>query len=182
MDKSLVNYTYSIIQTADKGFATVANIGGSMSFVKLDSLGNSCTPFVPGGIIANGGLITTSGGIVTGIDSGRMGSGGSLSTGSTITTICADTPTSVQEMQQNQNVNIYPIPSTGKVIFSLVGNGYQAINIYDELGGNIYKRTLFADKENSILEMDLSYCPNGVYIVQILKDTEVLTRKIIIQK
>ncbi len=70
-------------------------------------------------------------------------------------------------------VKIYPNPSKG--LFTVQGNGLHFIEIIN-VNGQIINKSLIEDKQFNI---DLSKQPKGIYMVKIVTDKGIVTRKII---
>jgi hypothetical protein len=173
------NYVYSLIQTNDGGFATIEE---GPYFVKLDSLGNSCLPEDSGGIVGIGGSNTTTGGIITSSDSGRMGSGGTIINGANLTTICK--VTSIEELNKEvETIEAYPNPSNGKFIIQIVNENWliesYGIEIYNIMGEKIYSQFT---THNSQFTIQLNDQPNGIYFIRLMGVDKEITGKIILQK
>ncbi len=77
-------------------------------------------------------------------------------------------------------VNIYPNPSR-EGIFNVQGNSTSSIEVYNMLGESVFKMDAkwVASKGN---KLDLTNMPNGMYFLQLKTGTEMVTRKIVINK
>lgn len=84
-----------------------------------------------------------------------------------------DSLTGVVELE-NMKVSIYPNPNNG--IFMIEGQE-GALEIYNSIGEIVYSNKI--TMQNT--EIDLSSHPKGVYLVQMLLDDRVISRKILIQ-
>jgi len=94
-----------------------------------------------------------------------------------------DIPLGLNSLNDHLNLaKIYPIPSKGIVSIEMYGTGFENVIITDELGREVYTNILDASQYNITLHPDLSIQPNGIYIVQILTERGVITRKLIIEK
>lgn len=79
-------------------------------------------------------------------------------------------------------INIYPNPSTGLIY--ITGNttilNNSIITVTDHLGRQLSK--IKNNSGNNIKIINLSKVPNGIYYIQIKHPSEIITRKIVIQK
>jgi hypothetical protein len=82
----------------------------------------------------------------------------------------------------NTGISIYPVPSRGPLTFTFSGQGFELLNIMDELGNPVYSQSLNSQNNSSTLHIDLSNLDNGLYIARITTKSSVITRKIILQK
>ncbi|MDR0438577.1 MAG: M28 family peptidase [Bacteroidales bacterium] len=74
----------------------------------------------------------------------------------------------------NPEILIYPNPTTGKLNLKTGGRRIKNIEVFDTFG----KKVLEQKRQN---EIDISTLPNGVYVVQITTENEVVTKKIVKQ-
>lgn len=89
----------------------------------------------------------------------------------------------VKEASFEQYVNVFPNPSSGElnIRIDLVHAGGTQVKLYDILG-NCVQQASFDDINSDNLEMDLSALANGVYFVDIVKDGNKVTKKIVLSK
>ncbi len=82
----------------------------------------------------------------------------------------------------SENVILYPNPNNGQFAIQLPYLiTHASVEVYNVLGEKIYSKI---DIQNSILKIDLSYQPNGIYFYRVLKEdgSFVGSGKLIIQK
>ncbi len=80
-------------------------------------------------------------------------------------------PTYNNVVKENNDITIYPNPTTGKI--TIKAEDMQNVEIIDLQGKQIY-----TGKENQI---DLSNQPKGIYIIKVITDKQTITRKLIKQ-
>ena len=85
---------------------------------------------------------------------------------------------SVDDINSDIYVDIYPNPSNGKITIN--GKNIQQIEIFDITGKSIYQNT-FAKNTNTIQSLDLNNKPNGIYLVKIITNEGTAIRKIIVE-
>ena len=86
------------------------------------------------------------------------------------------TTTEIQEQEINNNINIFPNPTTGKFNIESSEN-ISSIEITNLLGEKVFTSTI--DHQRSTI--DLSFQPKGIYFVEMISDDIRQTRKIIIE-
>jgi sugar lactone lactonase YvrE len=91
-------------------------------------------------------------------------------------------PLGIKNLTTSKNINVYPVPSNGKIYLSLDGNGFSILNIFDELGRQIYVSNLDSNMQNQILNINLSDFNNGIYVLQIISNKGTISKKVILQK
>ncbi len=81
----------------------------------------------------------------------------------------------------NSNVNIMPNPSNGiiSLIFTLSSEENINMSLYNSLGQKLYADT-FKQVGSSVLDIDLSSHPNGVYFMELTNGKEKVVKKLII--
>ena len=82
------------------------------------------------------------------------------------------------------SLNVFPNPNNGKFKFEFISNfsGSFDIVVTDILGREVYSRKIKDYFYYQYSDMDLSYLPEGIYLITIRKDHLVFTTKLIIQK
>ena len=79
-------------------------------------------------------------------------------------------------------IEVFPVPNTGNFTLSIKGeeSGRAIINIRD-FSGHILK-SLLTDKDTEFLykEIELNYLPRGVYLIEVIYNSEVYYRKMLI--
>lgn len=90
--------------------------------------------------------------------------------------------TSIDELNQDLNIKLYPNPTNGIVYVSLDLNYMSkgSIEVFNSTGSKVYSKSLHNHTEN-VNEIDLSNLPKGMYIVKINTDNESNTKKLIIK-
>lgn len=83
--------------------------------------------------------------------------------------------TGLKDFKEN-NIKIYPNPTSGKFTVELEGNTLSTINITDITG-----KQVFTSKASDSLDIDLSHLQKGVYIVNVQANNGVKTQKVIVQ-
>lgn len=84
--------------------------------------------------------------------------------------------TFIPELENDFKLNIFPNPTTGKIIIN--GGKINSIEIYNCLGEKAYSSQINSDK----VEIDLSKQPKGIYFYQVQSDKKILkTGKIIVE-
>jgi len=82
---------------------------------------------------------------------------------------CEIKPNSINEIQNNVSIKVYPNPSTGIITFqtkSIVPNA--TVAVYNVFGEKVYSEVLKTESNNSI---DISTQPNGVYLYRMIDKT-----------
>lgn len=81
------------------------------------------------------------------------------------------------------NVQIYPNPNTDHFTLEInsTTNTKLSINIYQIYGQLIYSNEITNIPGNYIQQIDLNKYAKGIYYVQIVTDSDVLTKKVIYQ-
>lgn len=87
--------------------------------------------------------------------------------------------TSIYDIQANEQIKIYPNPTTGKFVISEIetlGNKFK-VDVIDFLGKIIYTST-YSDFGNKI-SLDLSTYPNGLYLIRLSNNETSYLKKVI---
>lgn len=82
----------------------------------------------------------------------------------------------------NDVVKIFPVPSSGLVYMQLPEMGMSTVNVFDEMGRDVYLNILDASQQRNIINLNLEELPNGIYTVQIKNARAVINKKLVIQK
>lgn len=85
--------------------------------------------------------------------------------------------TNIDEHQHKPNIELYPNPSDGSFIVS--GDNINAIEIYNIIGEKV--SSYRGINNQTIHNIDINNVAKGVYIVKLIKDDGILSRKIVIQ-
>jgi hypothetical protein len=90
--------------------------------------------------------------------------------------------TSIDELNQDLNIKLYPNPTNGIVYVSLDVNYMSkgSIEIFNSTGSKVYAKNLH-DQTESVNEIDLSNLPKGMYFVKINTDDISETKKVILK-
>jgi Secretion system C-terminal sorting domain len=80
------------------------------------------------------------------------------------------------------SINIYPNPSNGPFTVVLTGTGYHSIKLLNELGQPVYTGALNAGQQEQKLQLDVSGFDNGIYLVQIIKQSGSISKRVVLQK
>ena len=99
-----------------------------------------------------------------------------------IVKFCMDI-TGITEVTNNLQLNVYPNPFIDNLNINLAQQGLKqaTFTITDMLGQNVYTQTENNLSENYTKMLDLSYLPNGVYLVEVVVNGERVTKQIIKQ-
>ena len=92
-------------------------------------------------------------------------------------------PTGINEVSPDVNINVYPNPFSHQLSIALAGAGLQQA---DFSICNLQGQTIYTQHETNLSPtytkmLDLSYLPNGVYIVEIVIDGELTVREVVKQ-
>lgn len=168
----------SMIQCRDGSFALTGAIINNLNaydvlFMKLDSNGNTCAPYMAdSGVVSSGG-ITGSGGTITSVDSGKVSSGGTLVSFGTETDICGITASGSTLSRFSSACTLYPNPNNGVFAIKLPVGSEQwsdktQIEIYNMLGEKVYSKqfTIY----NSPFTINLSPQSAGIYMYRIISN------------
>jgi subtilisin family serine protease len=92
--------------------------------------------------------------------------------------------TSLEEKLADDNLKIYPNPSSGFFTIELSDKtlGNIPINLFDVIGNNVYSYVLHKNSESIQTYLDLNGLPNGVYHISIQIDNTEIIRKIVITR
>ena len=139
-------------------------VGGGLYIIKSDSNGNSgcneTNPVVTSNIAP---FIATNAATVVSKGPNTYSYPYLFAKGATITNVC--TTLEVNEATNSkQEVKIYPNPSSGKFIVESNYKTGNSIEVYNNLGENIYKT------EKEISEIDLSEEVTGIYFIRVTKN------------
>jgi plastocyanin len=95
--------------------------------------------------------------------------------------IIVQSVTGVNETLLNPDISIFPNPTKGVILINMINSEPQKnynLNIFDISGANILTTNISNQLSNNV---DLSEFPKGVYFIQINNESELYTRKIIIE-
>ncbi len=179
-----------LIQPPDK---SEPNLGSQQAWiVKTDSLGNKQwdkTIFTLGHDWCVSAIETEDGCYVVGVNT-EAGIGGYISepnrdgidsTGDYwIAKFCFE-PLGINETSNNSNVLVYPNPFTSNIAISLQKEN---LNEATFTISNMLGQVVFTKAENNLASsytkiLDLSYLPNGVYLVEVIADGERVVKKVV---
>ena len=89
----------------------------------------------------------------------------------------------IEEVLNDENVSIFPNPSSDKITISLKDNSYSEMTIrcYDVLGKVVFEKSTF----NKMIDIDVSQFSKGVYVIQLqskeAKQFKAVTKKVIVE-
>jgi hypothetical protein len=89
----------------------------------------------------------------------------------------------LDETELDHEIVVFPNPTSGQVTIELSGyvNGSADLQIYDLMGRNVYNEKMFATDNFAESHPDLSFLPNGQYIIKITSQDSVYTQEFIKQ-
>jgi len=171
------SYGYSVQQTTDGGYIIAVGCGNIL-LIKTDANGNSgCWQLNPG--ITINSFPTQVSNTATIVKSGCLVSNPSkpVGSGSTVTTDCFSA--GINEIKTNDNVSIYPNPTSG--IFTLSYNSQLSIlnsqfKIYDVTGREVYTQAI---NNSTQLTIDISQLSKGIYFYQLTNHSETYRGKLV---
>jgi len=91
--------------------------------------------------------------------------------------------TSVQQLELNANLEVYPNPNSGifTIKFNAEVTGPIALTIIDNLGREIYKENIDSFKGTFEKQLDLSRYPAGIYSLQLTTANGVVIHQVVIE-
>ena len=89
-----------------------------------------------------------------------------------------------QGVTEDSNFNIYPNPATDnlKIKYNAISSGVLMINIYDHVGRVMNKLSELHGEGVNTHTLDVSYLPNGFYMVEVIVNNEKQLKKLTIDK
>lgn len=97
---------------------------------------------------------------------------------STFSNTTSGTTTGINEISENNEMSLYPNPTTGRLAVSLTSGNIGTIEIYNLIGEKVYEKNFNQQKP---AEIDISNSPCGIYFLKISNGTKVYTSKIVVQ-
>lgn len=90
--------------------------------------------------------------------------------------------TGIKEVEMNTQISLYPIPANDFVMIDLREsiNKINQIDLCDIYGNQLY--TLKVANYRGIIRLPLTGISNGVYVVQIHSEKEILIKKMVVEK
>ncbi len=87
----------------------------------------------------------------------------------------------IEKIESDNDIQIIPNPNNGEFILNIKEDKFQAdvIMINDILGNNLFTKKVIS--ENKSIYLDLKHLPSGVYFVQLLSKTKIITKRFIIE-
>ena len=82
---------------------------------------------------------------------------------------------SINEIENNEDVNIYPNPTTGIFTISTEGGKIKEVKVFNLLGEEIYSTTI----DNQQTTINLSSQAQGIYFVQVEIDKGIMRKKLV---
>ncbi len=201
-----VGQGYSISLTKDGGFLIACethgpqgpdksepNLGPSQTWViKTDSLGNKQwdkTIFTPDGGLFGKAIEANDGCYVVGLSVGKIGGYVTESnrdpSDSTndywVMKFCWEIPNSASAPEQESGITVYPNPFTSDIAIAIQSENLSEVTFTIS---NIQGQVVFQKEENNLANhytkmLDLSYLPNGVYLVEVVVNGERMVRKVV---
>ncbi len=180
-----IDLAEEVEETLDKGFIIGAYTNSFMTFnfdaylIKLDSMGNSnCTQRDLYFTIDTNSLIVNS-------TSYASGSGAIVKNPTTLqgnTRITVENPcllTSVEEIAENKSLVLYPNPTSDKVFIEVPDNLMNETStiLVRDLSGKIIELPI--SNTNSLLEIEVSQLPRGLYTIQYISQDQILTSRFV---
>ncbi|HTA83604.1 MAG TPA: choice-of-anchor tandem repeat GloVer-containing protein [Bacteroidia bacterium] len=89
--------------------------------------------------------------------------------------------TGTREQASNNDLSVYPNPSSGSFAVTFYGNGYQSMTIYDETGKQILFNKLDENISGNTLSVDMTMYAKGIYYGRIITSKGCEFRKIVLQ-
>ena len=89
----------------------------------------------------------------------------------------------LNEIALDQNVYIYPNPSTGDFIINVENAGVSSayISVYNELGEAIIQKRIIVPSSNEI-KVDLNNKPDGIYLIKMKTSEGTVTKKVLLNR
>lgn len=84
---------------------------------------------------------------------------------------------SVEEQLSPESINIYPNPSEGSITLVIYQSGRSQVHVRDLRGKLVYE----SESTNMVETHDLSALSSGVYVLQVLKDGQMVSKKLVIE-
>ena len=81
---------------------------------------------------------------------------------------------------ENNLLSIYPNPTSGEINVSFYNYNQSYLKIINLLGEVIYRQN-FSEYGNQLLTIDLSEFSNGIYILELKNDKDIINEKIILK-
>ena len=81
---------------------------------------------------------------------------------------------------ENNLLSIYPNPTSGEINVSFYNYNQSNLKIINLLGEVIYRQN-FSEYGNQLLTIDLSEFSNGIYILELKNDKDIINEKIILK-
>lgn len=83
----------------------------------------------------------------------------------------------------SENVKVYPVPTSGKLVITGINNSNNAIiTILDQSGRTIQEIRSASYEASGRIDLDVSALTNGVYFVKVQTLTQTITKKIVVSK
>lgn len=84
----------------------------------------------------------------------------------------------IEDVISKHNLKVFPNPSNGRVFVQTDNNdNIQKLQVLNLYGENVFQK-IFSSQSNSTEEIDLSFLPNGVYIIAVVSDNSTFTTNI----
>jgi hypothetical protein len=79
------------------------------------------------------------------------------------------------------NMAVYPVPNNGEMNIALSGNGYSSLFISDAQGRKVFSKELNPGNSDAVLKINTGNLPAGIYMVEALKNGQLVAKKIRVQ-
>jgi hypothetical protein len=76
----------------------------------------------------------------------------------------------IDALPETPDFRIYPNPTCGSFTINLSNMGNISIKIFDALGLEVYVQTLDIAQQDEMLQINLGYAADGIYMVQVINN------------
>jgi hypothetical protein len=92
--------------------------------------------------------------------------------------------TAIDEIRESYDLTIYPQPASGQLYFKTSTKESFAVNevsLFNLQGQMVYQNNSTTFVSNEPQKLDISHLPNGVYVLKLQNNQQVISRKIVVQ-